>query len=110
MNTEDDGSLEWLKIPADKANRHFNCQETTQQKLTNLTFWVFDYIEGVKTKFGSDRVLVKIKMKCDDPDSQAKKFFTNSKELRYVLEKINEMNKFPRKVTLRASGTRYYFE
>lgn len=110
MNIEDDGSLEWLKIPADQTNRHFNCPETTQQKLTNLTFWVFDYIEGVKTKFGSDRVLVKIKMNRDDSDSQAKKFFTNSKEIKYVLEKIKEMNKFPRKVTLRASGTRYYFE
>jgi hypothetical protein len=59
---EDDGSLDFLKIPADETNKHFNCPETTQQKLINLTFWVCDYIEGVKTKFGSDRTLVKIKM------------------------------------------------
>ena len=56
---EDDGSLDFLKIPADETNKHFNCPETTQQKLINLTFWVCDYIEGVKTKFGSDRTLVK---------------------------------------------------
>lgn len=109
MNT-DDGSLDFLKIPADETNRHFNCPETTQQKLTNLSFWVFDYIEGVETKFGKDRVLVKIKMNKDDKDSESKKFFTNSKEIKYVLSKIREMNKFPRRVTLRASGTRYYFE
>ena len=72
---EDDGSLGFLKIPADETNKHFNCPETTQQKLINLTFWVCDYIEGVKTKFGTDRVLVKIKMNKEDKDSEAKKFF-----------------------------------
>lgn len=107
---EDDGSLEFLKIPADATNKHFNCPETTQQKLTNLTFWVVDFLEGVKTKFGENRVLVKIKMNQEDKDSESKKFFTNSTEIKYVLQKIREMNKLPRKVTMRASGTRYYFE
>lgn len=107
---EDDGSLDFLKIPADETNKHFNCPETTQQKLINLTFGVCDYIEGVKTKFGSDRTLVKIKMNRDDPDRDACKFFTNSREIKYVLAKIREMDKFPRRVTMRASGTRYYLE
>lgn len=107
---EDDGSLEFLKIPADATNKHFNCPETTQQKLTNLTFLVVDFLEGVKTKFGENRVLVKIKMNQEDKDSESKKFFTNSTEIKYVLQKIREMNKLPRKVTMRASGTRYYFE
>lgn len=110
MRHEDDGSLDFLNIPADENNRHFNCPETTQQKLTNLSFWVLDYIENVETKFGKDRVLVKIKMNEKDKDSDSKKFFTNSREIKYVLSKIKEMKKFPRKVTLRASGTRYYFE
>ena len=39
MNIEDDGSLEWLKIPADQTNRHFNCPETTQQKLCSWLGW-----------------------------------------------------------------------
>lgn len=107
---EDDGSLDFLKIPADETNKHFNCPEATQQKLINLTFWVCDYIEGVKTKFGTDRVLVKIKMNKEDKDSEAKKFFTNSKEIKYILGKIRELNAFPRKVTMRTSGTRYYIE
>lgn len=105
---EDDGSLDFLKIPADETNKHFNCPETTQQKLINLTFWVCDYIEGVKTKFGENRTLVKIKMNRDDHDRDARKFFTNSREIKYVLAKIREMDKFPRRVTMRASGTRYY--
>lgn len=107
---KDDGSLSFLNIPRDKNSRHFNCPEITQQKLTNLTFWVIDYMDGVSTKFGKDRVLVMIKENLEDKDSDAKKFFTNSQEIKYVLGKIKEMDKFPRKVTMRASGNRYYLE
>jgi hypothetical protein len=32
---QDDGSLSFLKIEPDKNSRHFNCPETTQQKLIN---------------------------------------------------------------------------
>lgn len=110
MSNNDDGSLSFLKIEPDKNNRHFNCTETTQQKLTNLSFWVVDYIDDVKTKFGSNRFLVKIKFNLEDQDSEAKKFFTNSQEIKYVLGKIMEMNAFPRKVTMRAAGNRYYLE
>lgn len=108
--SEDDGSLAFLSIPEEEGNKHFNCKETTQQQLTNLTFWVFDYIADVKTKFGDNRYLVRIKFSKEAPDSEDKKFFTNSQEIKYKLKKIREMNKFPRKVTMRASGTRYYFE
>jgi hypothetical protein len=107
---QDDGSLSFLKIEPDKNSRHFNCPETTQQKLINLSFWVIDYLEDVKTKFGSNRFLVKIKYNNEDSDTEAKKFFTNSQEIKYVLGKIREINAFPRKATMRASGTRYYFE
>ena len=109
-NTNDDGSLSFLNIPQDEANKHFNCRETTQQKLINLTFWVVDFIDGVKTKFGNERFLVKIKRNRDDKDSEAEKFFTNSPAITYVLKEIKKRNAFPRKVTMRASGTRYYFE
>lgn len=77
-NTNDDGSLSFLNIPQDEANKHFNCRETTQQKLINLTFWVVDFIDGVKTKFGNERFLVKIKRNRDDKDSEAEKFFTTA--------------------------------
>ena len=109
---EDDGSLSFLNIPQDEANKHFNCKETTQQQLTNLSFWVVDFIEGVKTKFGAERFLVKIKF--DEPvpakHDSVEKFFTNSTEIKYILTEIKKRNKFPRKVTMKASGTRYYLE
>jgi hypothetical protein len=109
-NSTDDGSLSFLNIQPDEANKHFNCPETTQQKLINLQFWLIDFIEDVKTKFGANRFLVKIKFKKDAPESEAKKFFTNSSEIKYILQEIKKRNAFPRKVTMRASGTRYYFE
>ncbi|MDR1341476.1 MAG: hypothetical protein LBK58_15710 [Prevotellaceae bacterium] len=108
--TGDDGSLSFLQIEPDKNSRHFNCSETQQQKLINTSFWIIDYIEDVKTKFGNNRFLVKIKFNRNDSDSDTKKFFTNSSEIKYTLAKIRELNAFPRKVTLRASGARYYME
>ncbi|MDR2009967.1 MAG: hypothetical protein LBQ22_05750 [Bacteroidales bacterium] len=88
---QDDGSLSFLKIQPDANNRHFNCPETTQQKLINLSFWIIDYLEDVKTKFGPNRFLVKVKFNIDDNDSEARKFFTNSSEIKYVLGKIKEI-------------------
>ena len=35
-NSTDDGSLSFLNIQPDEANKHFNCPETTQQKLINV--------------------------------------------------------------------------
>ena len=111
----DDGSLECLKIPRDENNRSFNCDETTQSKLVNTTFWVVDFIEDVPTKFSKAKgnkgqTLVKIKPEKDSPDRAAKKFLTGTADIIYILQKINEMNKFPRRVTLRGNGNRYYFE
>ena len=106
----DDGSLDFLNIPTDPTNRHFNCPETTQQKLINMTFWVFDYIEDVKTKFGEGRTLVKIKFNKEDKENEAKKFFTGSAEILYILQKIKEMKAFPHRVTLRVNRNRDCFE
>lgn len=108
---EDDGSLDFLKIPADETNKHFNCPETTQQKLINLTFWVCDYIEGVKTKFGENRTLVKIKMNRDDHDRDA---HASSSPIRgksnMSSPRFGKWTNSRDRVTMRASGTRYYLE
>ena len=114
-NIIDDGSLGFLQIPRDENSRSFNCDETTQSKLVNTTFWVVDFIEDVQTKFSKAKgtkgqTLVKIKPERDSPESEAKKFFTGSADILYILKKIKEMNKFPRRVTLRGNGNRYYFE
>ena len=112
---EDDGSLAFLRIPRDESSRSLNCDETTQSKLVNTTFWVVDFIEEVPTRFSKSKgtkgqTLVKIKMSKDDLESNAKKFFTGSSNILYVLKKIKELKAFPRRVTLRSNGNRYYFE
>lgn len=112
---EDDGSLAFLKIPRDENNRSFNCDETTQLKIVNTTFWVTDFIEEVPTRFSKAKgvkgqTLVRIKPQKDSPDTEAKKFFTGSADILYVLKKIKELGAFPRRVTLRGNGNRYWFE
>ena len=112
---EDDGSLAFLNIPRDENSRSFNCAEITQSKIVNTTFWITDFIENVPTRYSkakctAGQTLVKIKPQKDSPESEARKFFTGSTEILYVLKKIREMGKFPRRVTLRGSGNRYYLE
>jgi len=107
---KDDGSLSFLNIEPDKNSRQFHCPEITQQKLINLSFYIIDYIDGVKTKYGKDRFLVKIKFNLNDSEGEARKFFTNSSEIKYILEKVKALDAFPRKVTMKASGNRYYIE
>lgn len=114
-NMQDDGSLDFLRIPRDENSRYFNCSDVKQSALVNVTFWVCDFIEDVQTKFSKiegtkGKTLVKIKMNKDDKDSDAKKFFTGSTDILYILKAIKERNAFPRRVTLRSTGKRFYFE
>ena len=111
----DDGSLSFLNIPRDESNRSFNCDETTQSKLVNTQFWVLDFIEDVPTRFSKQKgtkgqTLVKIKPERDGAESSAKKFFTGSQDILYVCQEIKKRNAFPRHVTMRGNGNRYWFE
>lgn len=110
MEQIDDGSLSFLNIPPDSNKKYFHCDEITQQKLLGKSFWVIDFAENIPTRYGQERYLVKIKFNCDDPDNDARKFFTNSTEIKYILDKIKELNKLPRKVTMRSDCNRFYFE
>ena len=107
---DDDGSLAFLQIPKNENNRQFNCPVITQQNLVNTTFWVVDFIEDVETKYGPSKMIVKIKPDKNSPESDAKKFFTNSEDIKYIMRQVKLRNAFPRKVTLRGYGTHYYFE
>lgn len=48
----DDGSLAFLNIPRDEKSRSFNCDETTQSKLVNTSFWVCDFKQGIAPWLG----------------------------------------------------------
>ncbi len=101
---EDNGSLAFLNIKVECGSKQFNCNEIKQSQLANREFWLIDYIKDIKTKYGEGRYLIKIKFNKDDADDLARKFFTNSKEIKYILDKIEEFNAFPRKVTLSVIG------
>lgn len=111
----DDGSLACLGIPRDEHSRSFNCDVVTQSKLVNTQFWVLDFIEDVPTRFSKNKgtagqTLVLTANERDAPESGCRKFFTGSAEILYVLRKVREMGKFPRRVTMRSSGNRYFLE
>lgn len=111
----DDGSLSFLNIPRDTKDRSFNCDVINQSKLVNKTFWVYDFLEDIPTRYtkakgGSGQTLVKIKMREDDEECDAKKFFTGSNQILYICQEIKKRNAFPRRVTLGCSGNHYYFE
>jgi hypothetical protein len=115
QENEDDGSLAFLRIPRDENSRSMQGEEVKQSRIVNTTFWVFDFLEDVPTRFSkakgtSGQTLVQIRESKDSPESEAKKFFTGSQEILYTLREIQKRGKFPRRVTLRGNGNRYYFE
>lgn len=115
IQEEDDGSLAFLKIPRDENSRNLPGDEIKQSKIVNTSFWVFDFLEDIPTRFSkqkgtSGQTLVQIRPRKDSPDSEAQKFFTGSTDILYVLREVKKRKAFPRKVTLRANGNRFYFE
>lgn len=112
---EDDGSLAFLNIPRDENSRSLKGDEVKQSKIVNTEFWVFDFLEEVQTRFSKAKgskgqTLVQFRPRKDSPESEAKKFFTGSQDILYILQKIRELKAFPRRVTLRSEGNRFYFE
>ena len=110
QQTTDDGSLGFLRLPQPETNKQFHCEKTTQMDLANKTFWVLDYEPNVKTKFGDDRYLVFIKFELEDDQDKARKFFTNSPDIKRVLDLVRERNAFPRRVTMRTARQQYWLE
>lgn len=109
-NNTDDGSLAFLGIGKDPSNIQFHCEQVKASKLVNTTFWVRNIIENIKTSHGEERMLVLISKEKDTPESECQKFFTNSRETKYVLTKVREHNAFPRRVTMRSDGNSFFLE
>ena len=107
---EDDGTLACLGITKNERDKRFTCKEEQQGNLINKTFFLIDYFADVTTQYG-ERYLYKLKFNLDDPESEARKVWTGSTDCQYILDKLGEMKKFPRKVTLRKEGrNHFYFE
>ena len=112
---QDDGSLAFLNIPRNENSCSFNCKEVSQSKLVNTSFWLIDFMEDIPTRFSKQKgtkgqTLVLVKQNLEDPESEAMKFFTGSQDILYILQEIKKRNAFPRKVTMRGNGNRYFVE
>ncbi|MCK9476320.1 MAG: hypothetical protein M0R46_10390 [Candidatus Muirbacterium halophilum] len=105
----DDGSLKFLNIERNKKSREFNCKEISIQELVNRDIYLIEYLDDVKTRYGM-RYLVYIKFNLDDSEINGRKFFTNSESIKYILDKIRELDAFPRKVTVKNIGKKYILE
>lgn len=107
----DDGSLACLGINTDTRRKMFTCPAKSQTELVGKTFWVLDYFANIEGKDGNMKYIFKAKFKLEDDESEAFKVWTGSTEIFFILDKLREMNKFPRKVTLhRRSRGGMYFE
>lgn len=80
------------------------------RELVNLPIVVKDFEVGVKTSQGEDRCVVSIEQNGDP-----KKFFTNSEEMKNILQQVSEMpDGFPFETTIKAETfskgrTKYIF-
>ena len=109
-NRQDDGSLAFLQIEPDANNKHFNCPENKPAKVNQ------SFVLGCRTiwttlKRSSEITAswLKIKFKLEDTDSEARKFFTNSQEIKYILGKIKERNAFSSKSNYEGFGNTVLF-
>ena len=114
-NEVDDGTLSFLKIPKKEDNRQLLGKETTQSKLVNTTFWVFGFVDNIETKFTkikktSGQMLIQIRPEKDSLESESQKFFTGSEFIKNIMYEIKKRNAFPRKMTLRSEGNKFYVE
>lgn len=107
----DDGSLSALGIDTDRDRKTFNCKAIRQTDLIDKSFWVLDYFGDIMGKDRKMKYIFKAKYNLEDDESEAFKVWTGSNEIFFILDKLREMNKFPRKVTLRRrSRGGMYFE
>ncbi len=80
------------------------------RELVNLPIVVKDFETGIKTEQGEDRCIVAIEV-----NGEAKKFFTNSEEMKNILAQVKEMpDGFPFETTIKTETfgkgrTKYVF-
>ena len=90
--------------------KRFPGEVVSIRELVNLPIIINDFETGVKTSQGEDRCVVAIEV-----DGKHKKFFTNSEEMKNILQQVNEMpDGFPFETTIKSETfgkgrTKYVF-
>lgn len=94
----------------DDGKKRFPGAVVSIRELVNLPIVVRDFETGVKTAQGEDRCVVSI-----EQNGERKKFFTNSEEMKNILQQVSEMpDGFPFETTIKAETfgkgkTKYVF-
>ncbi len=94
----------------DDGKKRFPGAVVSIRELVNLPIVVRDFETGVKTSQGEDRCVVAI-----EQNGEQKKFFTNSEEMKNILQQVSEMpDGFPFETTIKAETfgkgkTKYVF-
>ena len=94
----------------DDGKKRFPGAVVSIRELTNLHIVVYDFEMGVKTSQGEDRCVVAIEV-----NGEKKKFFTNSEEMKNILQQIKEQpDGFPFSTVLKTESfgqgrTKYIF-
>lgn len=94
----------------DDGKKRFPGAVVSIRELVNLPIVVRDFEMGVKTSQGEDRCVVAI-----EQNGEQKKFFTNSEEMKNILQQVSEMQDgFPFETTIKAEmfgkgKTKYVF-
>ena len=90
--------------------KRFPGEVVSIRELVNLPIVINDFETGVKTSQGEDRCVVAIEV-----DGKHKKFFTNSEEMKNILQQVSEMpDGFPFETTIKSETfgkgrTKYVF-
>lgn len=85
-----------IKYVAQDGKKRFDCPTAQLNQLQNRTVVVKDFETGVNTKQGDDRYVVLFEWE----DGQEGKFFTNSEEMKQILDKVREAGALPFRTTI----------
>lgn len=86
-----------IKYVAEDGKKRFECPSVRLGDIQNTVVVVKDFETDVTTKEGGGRYVVLI----DDAEGREKKFFTNSDELKQILDKVRDADKLPFRTTIK---------
>ena len=86
-----------IKYVTQDGKKHFECATVRLDEIQNVHIIVKDYETGITTKEGTDRYVVLV----EDDSGQDHKFFTNSDEMKQILDKVRAANELPFRTIIR---------
>ena len=85
-----------IYTPKDGKKR-FNCQHMTLGQIANRPLEILDFEKDIKTRWGESRYLVLFHFIGEITEY---KFYTDSEEMKFYLDKMKEQNLFPVETTI----------